>query len=308
MSDRARWIPRLPLLAAALALPALAAAPVAGQESAPAGVVVCAECHDEIAGAFAESTHGRAFRFGSAHGAASCETCHGDGDRHVESNDPADIVHPSRMSAADSTQQCLQCHRDNDAQAHWLGSAHQRRGVGCLDCHSIHEAPGADSMTNVAARTEACYRCHQDVRADMRKVSHHPVREGKMTCLSCHDPHGTPSRGNIAAATVNELCYQCHTEKRGPFLWEHAPVRENCLNCHNPHGTNHLKLQTTSVPYICQQCHLNTRHPGTLYDARVLPTLENPATGSNRLFNRACLDCHASIHGSNHPSSPYLGH
>jgi DmsE family decaheme c-type cytochrome len=115
----------------------------------------------------------------------------------------------------------------------------------------------------------------------------------------------------VKAASVNDQCYSCHAEKRGPFIWEHAPVRENCLTCHTPHGSNHLKLQKTSVPFLCQQCHSNTRHPGTLYDGLRVPTLEderpNPLA-SNRLFNRACLDCHPAIHGSNHPSAPYLGH
>ena len=126
-----------------------------------------------------------------------------------------------------------------------------------------------------------------------------------MSCRDCHNPHGSPTEGMITAASVNEQCYECHAEKRGPFLWEHPPVRENCLNCHSPHGSNHLKLQRTSVPFICQQCHANTRHPGSLYDAT---TLADGGRASNREFNRACLDCHASIHGSNHPSSPYLGH
>jgi DmsE family decaheme c-type cytochrome len=172
----------------------------------------------------------------------------------------------------------------------------------------VHAAARPDSEVSWSARAELCMNCHTDVRSEMRKTSHHPVREGKMDCLSCHDPHGTLTKGNLRAASVNELCYDCHTEKRGPFLWEHAPVRESCLTCHTPHGSNHLKLQSTSVPYLCQQCHSNTRHPGTLYDATRLPTLENPSTGSNRLFNRACVDCHAAVHGSNHPSSPYLAH
>ena len=82
------------------------------------------------------------------------------------------------------------------------------------------------------------------------------------------------------------------------------------MNCHTPHGSNHLKLQQTSVPYLCQQCHANTRHPGTLYDGlRAAHAGERAASpASNRLFNRACLDCHAAVHGSNHPSSPYLAH
>ena len=286
---------------------AVAAAPARAQAAAPPGslAATCAECHEDKVAAFEASAHGRTFAHDAHYGAASCANCHGDPAKHLESNDPADIRNPGRLPAAEASQICLTCHRENPAQAHWMGSPHQRKGVGCLDCHQIHAAAAPDSMVGVAMKTETCYKCHKDVRSEMQKTSHHPVREGKMNCLSCHDPHGTLTKANLVASSVNELCYQCHTEKRGPFLWEHAPVRENCLNCHTPHGSNHLKLQSTSVPFLCQECHANTRHPGTLYDRNALA---DSARASNRIFNRACLDCHAEIHGSNHPSSPYLAH
>ncbi|MCB1034783.1 MAG: DmsE family decaheme c-type cytochrome [Acidobacteria bacterium] len=273
---------------------------------APVGAE-CADCHEDVVNSFATSEHARAWHFGTG-AAGTCESCHKGAETHLESNDPDDILTPKEMSADEAAGICLNCHKENAAQAHWKGSTHQRRGVTCIDCHSVHEAPPPDSMVNTSLRRDTCYECHKDVRSEMQKVSHHPVREGKMTCVSCHDPHGTLTKGNLKAVSANELCYDCHTEKRGPFLWEHPPVRENCLNCHTPHGSNHLKLQSTSVPYLCQQCHVNTRHPGTLYDATVLPTLDDDTGGSNRIFNRACVDCHAAIHGSNHPSSPYLGH
>jgi len=278
---------------------------VAPAKSYSSVATTCADCHDDAVKAFASSAHARSFQHGGT--TASCESCHGDATAHIEAGDGTQMVKPSEMSQADIEATCMSCHSGNVAQTHWQGSMHQRRGVTCLDCHSIHAEEAADSMVNAEMKTKTCYECHQDVRAEMNKVSHHPVREGKMTCLSCHDPHGSITTKNLKAASVNELCYDCHAEKRGPFLWEHAPVRENCMHCHAPHGSNHLKLQTTSVPYICQQCHSNTRHPGTLYDATRLPTLDNPTTGSNRLFNRACVDCHAAIHGSNNPTSPYLG-
>ena len=294
------------LLAPGAVAHAQGAAPVPPPKSYAAVAAACADCHEEQVTAFSASGHGRAFAHGES-AVASCESCHGDAAAHIEAGDGSHIVVPSTLSAADIERTCMQCHSGNAAQTHWKGSMHQRRGVTCLNCHSIHKPEPADSMVDAELRTTTCYKCHPDVRTEMNKVSHHPVREGKMNCTSCHDPHGSITTKNLKASSVNELCYDCHTEKRGPFLWEHAPVRENCLNCHTPHGSNHLKLQSTSVPFLCQQCHSNTRHPGSLYDATKLPTLENPTTGSNRLFNRACVDCHAAIHGSNNPSAPYLG-
>jgi DmsE family decaheme c-type cytochrome len=118
-----------------------------------------------------------------------------------------------------------------------------------------------------------------------------PYREGKVTCTSCHNPHGTPNPKQLIQATTNENCLSCHTERRGPFLWEHPPVMENCANCHEAHGTNNPQLLKVRVPRVCDTCHVTARHPTT-------PTLQN----SIRDFNRGCTNCHSAIHGSNHPS------
>ena len=114
-----------------------------------------------------------------------------------------------------------------------------------------------------------------------------PGPRGLMDCASCHNPHDGSTPKMIKADWVNELCLQCHTEKRGPFLWEHAPVRENCLNCHNPHGSNHDKLLVAKQPYLCQRCHLNTRHPGSLYDGTVAPATRPTARRTGRSSTRA---------------------
>ena len=38
---------------------------------------------------------------------------------------------------------------------------------------------------------ETCFQCHKDRRAQMARSSHMPLREGKMVCSDCHQPHGT---------------------------------------------------------------------------------------------------------------------
>jgi DmsE family decaheme c-type cytochrome len=297
----ALWV--LAVRAGAAQTPLQASPPVTGSGPTYVGADACVACHSEAADHLKNTPHGKATFAGLS--SLGCETCHGPGSAHVAN--PDDVALQPRITAKDvktQSQICQTCHSGH-AQFFWNGSVHERRGLSCLSCHSVHSFKSANAQLKTADVTEACVTCHKDVRAEMWKSSHHPIREGKITCADCHNPHGTSTPKMIKAASVNEQCYTCHTEKRGPFLWEHAPVRESCLNCHTPHGSNHLKLQKTSVPFLCQQCHSNTRHPGTLYDAT---TLADQSRASNRIFNRACLDCHAMVHGSNHPSSPYLGH
>ena len=261
------------------------------------GADLCVECHDNKAPAITSTPHSKSGF--SALSALGCETCHGPGSLHVE--DPLVVENQPRITArpaAEQTAVCQQCH-DGGEQFFWKGSMHESRGLTCTTCHGVHTYASEVKQLKERLVMAQCFTCHKDIRADTWKRSHHPLREGRITCVDCHNPHGAQSDRMVRAALINPQCYSCHTEKRGPFLWDHAPVRESCVNCHTPHGSNHLKLQKTSVPYLCQQCHSNTRHPRTLYDRTRLADGTNP---SNREFSRACLNCHSQIHGSNHPS------
>jgi DmsE family decaheme c-type cytochrome len=190
---------------------------------------------------------------------------------------------------------------------------HERRGVSCASCHSVHAFKSDHAQLKQARDSETCFSCHKEIRAKTMRTSHHPVREGKLDCASCHDPHDGTSPRMIKTAWITETCLTCHTEKRGPFLWEHAPVRENCASCHDPHGSNHDKLLVAKQPFLCQRCHLNTRHPGTLYDGgntlagALVATASGTPTVSNRAVEHACKNCHQNVHGGNAPSGPYFG-
>src|SRR5271169_6540908 len=259
----------------------------------------CATCHDRQVAMVQKTRHGRVD--------GQCGACHGDPTEHLKSNlekgEPGPIVKLTTAKADVINKTCLGCHEKGN-QANWHGGVHERRNLACTSCHSIHNFQSDRAQLKTVRDSETCFSCHAPMRAKSLRTSHHPVREGKMDCSSCHNPHDSTRPKMIKAEWTNELCYSCHTEKRGPFLWEHDPVRENCLNCHDPHGSNHDKLLVAKMPFLCQRCHISTRHPGTLYDGT------NTATGlslSNRAVEHACENCHQSIHGSNAPSGAYLG-
>jgi DmsE family decaheme c-type cytochrome len=124
-----------------------------------------------------------------------------------------------------------------------------------------------------------------------------PIREGKLTCSNCHNPHGSVygTESLIREASINDNCYKCHADKRGPLLHEHAPVRENCLNCHEAHGSNHEYLLKVQRPRLCAECH-SFAHGG------------QPGLAANQIyaFGHGCNNCHTQIHGSNHPSGAFF--
>jgi len=276
-----------------LLVPVLAARADA-QESAD-----CRGCHEEKLSLLDRTYHATLDN--------GCFSCHQGAQEHMKGQMEGEgTPGPSvlKLSTADANAVCLSCHESNSHPT-WEGSTHARRGLRCTDCHSVHNPKSKVAQLKETNESMLCGSCHTAIRSQMQRTSHHPVREGLMSCTSCHNPHDGSTPKMIKANWANELCYKCHTEKRGPFLWEHAPVRENCLNCHNPHGSNHDKLLVAKQPYLCQRCHLNTRHPGTFYDGTVAGN--TTATATNRAIEHACKNCHQYVHGGNSPSGPYLG-
>ncbi len=281
----------------------------AREEAVGVGEALCRSCHSVEAEHWDQTLHARVFRSPARRdlGSRTCEACHGPGSLHVA--DPSDrtaIVSFTRGSGATVERQnevCLECHRSGPL-LHWAGSRHEVQDLACSDCHNPMTQTSVRGLLRERDASRTCLPCHPEQRVEFRKRSHMPLFEGQISCTDCHAPHGSNTDPLLHGDSVNQLCTGCHAEKRGPFLWEHAPVRESCLNCHRPHGSNHERLLVTARPLLCQQCHSQASldsHPSTLLSAG---NLSGAVLPDERLINRSCTNCHAQIHGSNHPSGP----
>ena len=294
---------------------AVAFAPIAanGQATKPAAswtVSDCEACHDKaLTPAFAKSAHAKQDQ--------SCAQCHNGVAEHAAAMaDGKDGPLPKvkLVKASDLNAKCLVCHEKN-TQANYDASMHSRRNVACTSCHSMHSPKSATGALKTKNDSETCFTCHKAERAKSMRTSHHPVREGKMGCSSCHNPHDGSKPKMLKAESVSDLCYTCHTEKRGPFLFEHAPVREDCVACHDPHGSNHPRMVTQKQPTLCWSCHLTgSGHFGSgdnYSTEKGVPAAPTGAptgypTVNSRFIGRACTKCHLNIHGSNSPSGAFF--
>jgi DmsE family decaheme c-type cytochrome len=271
------------------------------------GADICSECHEDKFEQILPSKHAQMSDLRTPFAKRGCETCHGAGEAHAlsEGQDFTGITAygiGSRSPAEKQNKVCLSCHQDT-GRMHWQGSAHEAADVACTSCHLIHQP---DGVLHKAKESDVCTACHTKVRADLHKASAHPVRQGQITCTDCHSPHGSVGPKSLEAWTVNQNCYQCHAEKRGPFLWEHEPVTEECTACHTPHGSNNPAMLQRRPPMLCQQCHQVIGGAGGGLAGHINDSYEWGGGGTRFLLGESCLNCHSQVHGSNHPSGAAL--
>jgi DmsE family decaheme c-type cytochrome len=264
------------------------------------GTAMCKGCHENYFESYAASVHGQKAVPNNPENKYGCETCHGPGGAHLEKlrERGAGIFIFSKQyeDAQAKSAKCLACHEEASVPF-WDIGKHKAAGVSCDTCHTIHSR----TVKNLKAKEpDLCNICHRKIAFLEEKQSHHPIKEGRMKCTNCHEQHGGFGEKMIKGNTPNDLCFKCHAEKRGPFMWAHPPVEENCLNCHTPHGSNNPKLLVNRVPMLCQSCHNVAGHPSNAYT--LFETFQGSAR-SNRMYTHSCLNCHSNIHGDNGPST-----
>lgn len=273
-----------PEKAAAQAEPA---SPYAGSET-------CQGCHEDIFKAFQSNRHHllEADKRRGWEGRA-CEACHGPAAKHTDTNAQEDIAQPAKLAARAADRICLKCHANQPTNVGRVQGGHGRNEVSCVSCHSIHK-------TQTLAGTQLCAQCHPATLAQFMKPFTHRVKEGAMTCVDCHNPHGSQRTPSMQMTNANEPgCFKCHGDKRGPFTFEHAPVKtDGCAACHEPHGSANPRMLTRHEErFVCLECHANvgaaSAKTGTV--GGVPPAFHD--LRSPRYRN--CSVCHVKVHGSN---------
>lgn len=279
---------------------------------------LCTRCHDESESVPVLSIYQTRHGVKADGRTPTCQSCHGESEKHLN-GDPKqrgrarpDIVFNKKTfspnAAKELNEACIACHQSGLRQ-HWSGSQHESRDVACSSCHSVHTHQ--DPVLKKASQPEVCFACHKNERAQTHRISTHPIAAGKMSCSDCHNPHGSTGPKLLAKNSVNETCYTCHAEKRGPFLWEHGPVVDDCTNCHTPHGSTNAPLLKARAPWLCQECHSGDHGAQLNSGANLQAGNVTTINGSLPLANagaraqttaRACMNCHVLVHGSNHPA------
>lgn len=218
------------------------------------------------------------------------------------------MVAPPKIAGANfvGAQECTQCHAEQTD--HFAGATHSRLAlndvkvgdIGCEACHgpaSIHlETGGArGTIVNPRQSPETCFQCHLDKRGQMNLPHAHPVMDGQVSCSDCHDPHegNAVIGGGVNLATANETCTSCHTQVKGPFIFEHPAMQEGCTACHNPHGSVNDKMLVARDDNLCLRCHLEVAGKGQI--------IVGGSDHASRLRNGTCWSagCHEAPHGSN---------
>lgn len=268
----------------------------------------CGECHADIAKQFPASPHAPFVSDGKLPlDKQGCQACHGPGHIH-QADENAEVISYKSWNVKESSAACLRCHEKTMSPSHWKKTEHAQAGVGCVTCHQVHvNSEGTLGHGAVkkdprkalfVARKEPkamlkadeatlCGSCHPSSVAQFRGASHHPIPEGRMVCSDCHNTH--PSKNEkVGKDAYKNKCVTCHTDKAGPFIYEHDPVAgftgNGCEECHRPHGTNNPKMLNSVTRGLCGQCHTDKM--------------------ANHYPGQTCWSagCHVASHGSNsHP-------
>lgn len=260
------------------------------------GSETCLECHDTIYRTLKKTPHINLNLTKDTYQIDYCESCHGPGSDHIDDPEVKSSIRSYKQSTSEeSTSVCLSCHQKSSHFRRFRGEKHYQTGESCTTCHSVHQTNPRDSLISIQPE-KLCFNCHQEKEAAFNLPYHHKVKEGRMTCWSCHDPHNVEvSSQGIGRKKIYERCFDCHPAQKGPFTHEHPSARVGgCSVCHKPHGSENARLLQRSNQYLlCIEC-----HSGPLTSSLLFGTKTTSFHITSKAAYQSCTVCHVRIHGS----------
>jgi hypothetical protein len=221
--------------------------------------------------------------------AIGCENCHGPGESHViemqisppTGADSSSIVNPSKLPSWLADNICMSCHQTGDARVLTRGKDYRdfRPGAPLDETMAIlmvppsrERPPESDLLEHYfSMMMSKCYRSSN----------------GKLGCISCHDPHVQPSREE-APAYFRLKCLTCHTEKSCALpvsIRQRRNPPDDCGGCHMPkrevqvisHSvlTNHRIVAETGEPFPDAAFHMTTPQLPDLIHLSAVPGKQN---------------------------------
>lgn len=192
-----------------------------------------------------------------------CENCHGPGAAHVAAmkdtnrvNDKSShIVNPSRLTPYLADNICMGCHQTGDVRVLKPGKSYQ-------DFHSGEPLDNTLSILMVPpTRSNPPDVDHVEHYYSMTLSKCYRASQGRMSCITCHNPHVEPS-SEEAPAYFNRKCLTCHTDqscKLPLHVRQQKTPADNCIGCHMPKrdigvishssATNHRILAKPDEPF-----------------------------------------------------------
>jgi hypothetical protein len=174
----------------------------------------------------------------------SCEACHGNADSHLLSAGRVPMLKIRSLDPVRRDSICLNCHLEGQ-----IGVTREGR-------QPENFRPGDDlfdfSIYFVRRREDgAGGRATSQWEALLK--SECKQRSGdRLTCTTCHDPHGNPPPDR-RIAFYRQKCLQCHSQHG--FAERHHPENPDCTGCHMGRGA------TTDIAHEQLTDHWIQRHP-----------------------------------------------
>lgn len=207
--DLPGWLLIVPCMAIGLLIAScttqeVAMMPVLNPGATYVGSEACADCHEKELAYHKRSKHASvsiAFSDGiKENDVEGCESCHGAGSLHVESQHKKDI-------RRESTDACFSCHLNQKAKFKLQHHHPVPEGrMKCSDCHTNLHGRDVRAVANLKRQEdETCFKCHKEVKGPF-VFEHDALRDG---CTACHNPHGSV-QDKLLLAGQTAVCLRCH--------------------------------------------------------------------------------------------------